>query len=172
MTAVDATGSEDPSSSVVPKVLGLLALAVLAVAFTGALLGSLRSGRWREGEDKSDIARQELARVEAVLVQAHELLGERNELRSRLGGVPESSLRVTQLINLMERDDTVPVAPFPDPSKVPTSEELEQLDLWLDGLYRRIAAGRDIESRLPDLEQELTLLREVAARAPASTPQP
>ena len=173
MTPVGDTSAEGPRSSVVPRVLGLLALAVLAVAFTGALLGSLRSGRWREGEGKGEVARRELARIEMVLVRARELLGERNELRSRLDAAPESSLRVTQLLNLLERDATPPAAPSLERDQVPTSEELDALELWLDGLYRRIAAGRDVESRLADLEEELAALRALAQGSPTpATPPP
>lgn len=155
---------ERPSRA--PKVLGLLALGVLALAFAGALLGSLRNHRWDDSEDKGEVARRELARLEVVLARARVLLAERGELRARLPMAPESSLRVTQLNNLIERHSAQPAPPFPDRSRVPTSTQLEALDHWLDSLYRRVAAGQDVESRLPDLEAELRSLEAMARKQP------
>jgi hypothetical protein len=155
-----------PQSSIVPKVLGLLALAVLAVAFIGALFGSLRNGRWDEGDAKGEVARLELARLEFVIATARERLAERETLRARLPLPPESSRRVRQLANLVERNGRTPLPPYPERSSIPTSDELEDLDEWLDGLYRRIATGRDVESRLPDLESEIAALHSLVDGTP------
>ena len=156
-----------PQSSLVPKILGLLALAVLAVAFIGALFGSLRNGRWEEGENKGEVARRELARLEVVVETARERLALRDSLRARLSAAPESSRRVTQLANLVKRTGATPTPPEPERSSIPTTDELDELDQWLDELIRRVAAGRDVESRLPDLEAEISALQALVAAAPS-----
>ena len=155
-----------PQSSAAPRILGLLALGVLAVAFAGALFGSLRNQRWDEADDKGEVAREELARLEVVLAEAESQLARRDALRAQLPGAPESSLRVTQLSNLVARTGAVTPPPYPERSSIPTSDEYEALELWLDGLYRRIAAGRDVESRLPDLQAEIEALEALADGKP------
>ena len=54
----------------------------VAIAFAGALFGSLRSGRWAEGQEKAEVAREELARLEALLPSVHARLAERDRLRA------------------------------------------------------------------------------------------
>lgn len=147
-----------PQSSAIPRIFGLLALAVLGSAFLAAVFGTLRSSRWTEADEKSLVAREELSRLEDVFAEASAQLERRAALRARLPDAPESPLRVTQLSNLVAREAERPPAPPPLRSATPTRAEFAAHEQWLDALYRRVAAGRDIESRLPDLAAEIAVL--------------
>jgi hypothetical protein len=50
----------------------------------------------------------------------------------------------------------------PERSRVPSGGEVEAVELWLDALYRRVAAALDVEQRLPDLEREVARLEALA----------
>ena len=151
----------------IPELLVLVALGVLALAFAGALFGSFRGTRWEDDQRKAELVEPELAEAAAVLDRARELDDRWRAAAARSPQPIEPSPTLTEVRGLVLRVSTLP--PLGRPSRTekrsPSRAEILALEEWLDFSYRRLAAAKDLEARLPVVEQEVV---ELERRVPPS----
>lgn len=161
----------DPARSRIPRLLGLLALGVLAIAFAGALFGSLRTSRWKDAVRKADLVEPELAGLERVFEEARSLERRRRAAAAALEGAPPPSRELAEVRALLDAVEALPRLGRPERGRrrIPSGARIEALEIWLDLAYRRLAAAKDLQARLPAVAAEVRAL-EAAVGATGDAP--
>lgn len=154
----------DSERSRIPRLLGLVALGVLAIAFAAALFGSLRLSRWKDAERKAELVEPELAGLEPIFEEARRLDRRRRAAAALSDEEPAPSAELRELRALLRAVDELPrlERPRPGEKRVPGGAEVAALEEWLDVAYRRLAAARDLQARLPAVAAEVRTLEAAA----------